>query len=181
MQTKRLFIAAVPETNVLRNHLEAVKHDFEGALFGKWVEPHNLHLTLKFLGDTDVVLIPQIIASLQDLFGENFTPLAFAGLGAFPSVHSPRVLFASLSSGGDILIKLSKDINARLFEIGIPAEKKAFRPHFTLCRPKEFNFHNFSEAIEKYDKFNFGTSPGFSVVLFESQLTKSGPIYTKLQ
>ena len=177
MQTKRLFIGAYIDRDIFEYYMNDIQEDLKGITFGKWVEYDNLHFTLKFLGDTDENIITQIIETLGDELKLHNSPIEFKGLGAFPNLRNPRVLFANMLTKGNILTNLANSIANKLAKFGFAKETKEFKPHLTLQRLKDFNSQGFSDVVESYKETVFGNMDSFTVNIIESKLTKSGPIY----
>ncbi|MFN7170872.1 MAG: RNA 2',3'-cyclic phosphodiesterase [Candidatus Omnitrophota bacterium] len=149
----------------------------------KWVEPKNMHLTLKFLGDTEETKITKIKESLQKISQKaNSFEINFRGLGAFPNLESPRVLWIGIEKGKDKLFELATKIEDELKILGFPKEKRQFSAHLTLGRIRSFKNREKLKTTIK-EKVNFKARNKMylkEIVLFKSQLTPSGPIYTCL-
>lgn len=162
----------------------------------KWVEPENYHLTLKFLGDVAAGDIPVIIDALgRAVAGQPALRLELTGVGAFPDMKRPRVIWYGI--GGDIgaLQSLHQAIDHGLRNLGIPGEKGTYRPHLTLGRVKESgpgqgpgqqtNVPR-SSGLQLVDLVKglapVGTGPVIinEVALYESRLSRFGPTYSKV-
>jgi 2'-5' RNA ligase len=132
-----------------------------------WTKKDNFHLTLKFLGDTNETIIPQIISELANIFGEFPIPFRPTHIGGFPNLKNPRVLWLGLECEG------IEEIAKRGFE----KDDKQFVSHLTLGRIK--SVHDFSKTIQELPQ---PPKEGFftRVVFYKSQLTQSGSIYTPL-
>ncbi len=177
MDTKRLFIGTFIDKDIFKYSYDDIKDDFQNAVFGKWVEIENLHFTFKFLGDVKINEIPAIKEKLSDLTVTYDDNLLFNGLGGFPTLANPRVLFANIIDSNQLLQTINNRIDKRLFQLGYPTEDKPFKPHLTLIRLKEHNKPEFKKAIDKYKDYEFGEMDSFKVVIIESKLTPRGPIY----
>lgn len=147
----------------------------------KWVEPENIHLTLKFLGEVEENKIPKISQILKDISSQAkpFT-IALSGLGAFPGLKYPRVVWIGIAEGKAELSKLAELIEARLVQLKFPKEKKGFSAHFTLGR-----FRSGKNKDVLCQKLNTIQVPELkqeikSITLFKSTLTPKGSIYEKL-
>ena len=177
-QTARLFIA-IPLTEPVKAALLAVSKVMgrqlpDGAV--RWVRREQLHLTLRFLGETAVSQLPALQAQLTQLTSQHhpFT-LQLNGVGAFPNQRKPRVLWADLAGQLDALHALKAGLDERLLGEGWLAEKRPFNPHLTLGRVK----HAEEAAKLNWDiemaRLTFGVT---EVQLVQSELRPSGPIYT---
>jgi len=156
----------------------------------QWVRPDAIHLTLKFLGD-----IPEShIADLQAAVGAALravTPFAIdvAGLGVFPDLRAPRVLWVGLSSGlggGSplgALSQLTAKVEQSVAVLGYPPESRPFNPHLTLARIKE-GAKEVGRALARIGllegKAPLGQFEVRAVALMRSELKPSGSVYTKL-
>jgi 2'-5' RNA ligase len=147
----------------------------------KWVEPDNIHLTLKFLGEikdeqsVDVCNIVKEVAGIHSSF-----ELAVESVGCFGG-RSARVLWVGLGEGNDSLLQLQKDLDEWLASAGWPPESREFSGHLTLCRVKNPKAgFKLAEMIKDYKDFKLGTMSADSVCVYQSQLTPSGPVYTVL-
>ena len=147
----------------------------------KWVRPENIHLTLKFLGETtDAQLLDVCNAVERVTDGENDFHLEIASVGYFGGV-SARVLWVGSGPGSDELCRLQKNIEEQLAQAGWPKEKRSFTGHLTLCRIKNTNAGaKLAQISEKYSDYKLGTISVDSVKVYQSQLTPKGPIYNVL-
>ncbi len=151
----------------------------------KWVEPENMHLTLQFLGNVDAAAVGNITAAIERAAaGARHFPLEVGGLGAFPSLHRLQTVWVGLGGDLDKLTRLQKDISANLTPLGFPPENRPFTPHLTLGRAREFIRPEERAALGKLLEnmpFNVKYTVEVTVVnLMKSQLTRQGPIYTRL-
>lgn len=177
MNTKRLFIGTFIDNKIIVQNYDEIKRTFEKVCKGKWVEERNLHFTYRFIGDLEVNLIDKLKEKLKNYLVDYASSLSFSSLSAFPNVKKPRVLFIKAHCKDDILNKIFRGIDNSLKEFGIESETTPFRPHITLLRIREFKNPEFSQAVQKFEGFEFGKMDYFKVNLIESNLTSSGPIY----
>ena len=177
----RLFtgLPAPPEVQALwADRLSRLKRSGPRA---SWVSPENLHITLKFLGETGPHRLAEIQAALRDS-AASFAPrtLAFEGVGFFPNERKPRVLILRYHRDPSV-IDLFNAVEERLAPLGFSKERRPFEVHLTLARLRQ----PWPPAeVEKVAR-DLGTIPwpGFPVqdmVLYESTLTPAGSIYTPL-
>jgi 2'-5' RNA ligase len=147
----------------------------------KWVEPDNIHLTLKFLGEIKDAKIVDICNIVKNVAGRHSSfELAVESVGCFGG-RSARVLWVGLSKGKESLLQLQKDLEEQLSSAGWPPETREFTGHLTLCRVKNPKAgFKLAALIEDYKDFKLGTMSADSVCVYQSQLTPSGPIYTVL-
>ncbi|MEM2508331.1 MAG: RNA 2',3'-cyclic phosphodiesterase [Candidatus Hadarchaeales archaeon] len=175
----RLFIAVnLPED--LREKLASIQKEFPKVSL-KFVEPENLHLTLKFLGETPTGKIENIKKAISIAVQHSYSfELEVAGLGAFPDLRRSRVIWAGVRKGNQDVINLQRSIDRTLAEHGFPLEKD-FHPHVTLARVKSaVDARQIVEFIREVGSRVFGSFCVKEVDLMQSTLTPRGPIYTKI-
>ncbi|MBI4949904.1 MAG: RNA 2',3'-cyclic phosphodiesterase [Deltaproteobacteria bacterium] len=120
--------------------LEGIKTALDRGWRGiSWVKPASIHLTLKFLGEIDPAKADAIATALE-YASKGIGPfeVKVSGLGAFPNMMNPRVLWAGIG-GNDALKRLSANIEDGLEPLGFEREGRPFTPHLTLCRVKSSN------------------------------------------
>lgn len=152
----------------------------------KWVAPENIHLTLKFLGEVDEKKIEKVNAILEDVAKDkNSFSLRLSSLGAFPKMHSPRVIWAGVAEGDKETKEIAKALEEKIAKLGIPKESRPFSSHITLGRTRSnLNRQNLVENLERLaqefsqDGLEFKAT---KITLFQSTLTPKGPIYTALK
>lgn len=162
-----------------------VKFENEVAKTGadlKLVEPQNIHITLKFLGDVEedqVDKIEQIIKeSLKDI--EPFT-IKLNGTGVFPNENYIKVIWIGIEDG-QIIGKIAGIIDEKLTKLGFKKERRGFSPHLTIGRVKTAkNKHTLIKTIENYRDEDFSVEEVKSIKLMKSDLTPKGPIYTTMR
>ena len=147
----------------------------------KWVEPENIHLTLKFLGEVKEEKIPKIIPAIKESITEiQPFSLEIRNLGAFPSLKYPRVIWAGIEKGKEDLEKLAEGIETAMLKLKFPKEKRGFSSHLTLGRVRsDKNKDNLCQQISQ-TSFPALRQDIASVTLYQSRLTPQGPIYEKL-
>jgi 2'-5' RNA ligase len=182
-ETFRAFIAIdLPESvkSFLSEAQEALK------LYGfrvKWVRPQNIHLTLKFLGNTATADTDKIAEAIT-LAARNcpVVTMAAKGIGVFPDVRRPRVIWAGLIGQLEILANLQQTLDTHLADLGFPRETRAFKSHLTLGRVKgKMASDRMRAAIDKLKEFESESFEINQVILFKSELRPTGAVYTKVQ
>ena len=144
----------------------------------KWVELSNIHLTLKFLGDTDTEIIPKITEKLEEI-ALSFSPtlLQMHSIGIFPHLKRPRVLWIGLDDNQKI-VELANIIDDYMIDLGFEAEKREFKPHITIGRIKFLkNIRLMKDIINQYKDIIFQQVPIQEFILYESILRPQGPMY----
>lgn len=152
---------------------------FGDELWMRPVAPQNIHVTLKFLGDTPPALIPRIRQVLRTLCEPLFAfRVECLGVGVFPDAQKPRIVWAGLDEqGAEVLGLLQKNVERDLGAIGVPQEQRPYRPHVTVGRIKAQRRRSFEELLTRYDGVSFGESVIGDMVLFRSELRSQGPRY----
>ena len=147
----------------------------------KWVNPENIHLTLKFLGEikdeqvVDVCNITGDVASRHKSF-----ELDVESVGHFGG-RSARILWVGTGQNRDKLLQLQQDLEQQLDLAGWPRETRKFSGHLTLCRIRNARAGvKLAQLAREYENFKLGTMPADSISVYQSQLTPKGPIYTVL-
>lgn len=147
----------------------------------RWVKPDNIHLTLKFLGDTEEKSLGKIVeAAKAACAGNGGFALETRGVGVFPDMRAPRVLWVGISDS-DSLTGLQKDIENGLAKLGFSPEKRRFSPHLTLGRFRSSSGkEGLYDKIEEYKYLSLGLIEVKTIFLIKSDLTPSGAEYTKI-
>ena len=151
----------------------------------RWVRPLNIHLTLKFLGDIDSDQVEDITKAIEGA-SSGFGPfhLGINGLGVFPNPNRVQVIWVGLSGNLDKLDRLQRNIDNALDRLGFPADRRPFSPHLTLARVPDHatpvERQSAGRLIESMDFRSRLDFPVASVHLIKSQLTREGPIYSRL-
>jgi 2'-5' RNA ligase len=147
----------------------------------KWVNPENIHLTLKFLGEikdeqvVDVCKITGGVAGRHKSFELNVESVGHFG------GKSPRVLWVGTGQNIDKLLELQEDLEQQLDLAGWPRETRKFSGHLTLCRIRNTRAGiKLAQLAKDYEDFKLGTMAADSVSVYQSQLTPRGPIYAVL-
>lgn len=148
----------------------------------RWVVQENLHFTLKFLGAVEEEKIISIIKAVGRVVrpARPFS-LAAGGIGVFPDIRKPRVLWVGLEAQG--LQTLSQEVEAALEPLGFAQEKRGFKPHLTIGRWRNFTAkaQRLREEIDHWKDQDFGQSTVEEVVIFQSILKPNGAVYSPLQ
>ncbi len=147
----------------------------------KLVEPENIHVTMRFLGNITPSMVEQIYAEMQKV---QFIPfdIRIQGVGAFPDVRYPRVCWAGITEGADQLRDIFSQLEPKLQGLGFAADPKGFSPHLTTARVRSGrNKIELAKFIEENVKFDFGTIRANCLKLKKSDLTPKGPVYSTLK
>ncbi|HKA54275.1 MAG TPA: RNA 2',3'-cyclic phosphodiesterase [Candidatus Binatia bacterium] len=176
----RAFIAVnlaspvIEEIAKVRSALQEAKGDI------RWTRLEGLHLTLKFLGDIERHQVEPILRVMNETMGK-WPPLHILaqGLGAFPNLRRPRVLWAGLSGEG--LRGMSEALETALMPLDFPPEEREFTPHLTLGRVRSLRgWEHVLAVVKEYEQTRFGESRVDQVTLYQSALRPDGAVYSPL-
>ena len=150
----------------------------------RWVPMENMHLTLKFLGDispSNVEMLNQMLRAESDLF--PCFDLHVSGLGAFPSLKRPRVIYVGIQAPA-ALEALQRGIESASRRLGYESEERGFSPHLTIGRVRQnitsAEQQTIRRALEEIKVDALGTARVDSVHLYKSDLKPTGSVYTRL-
>lgn len=165
----------VQELIRIQNELKNVSPDV------KWVEPDNIHLTLKFLGEIQENKIPEIENVIKNIAeGCSKFEVSLFKAGAFPKLDFPKVLWVGIDKNCHVIEEVAKNIEDKLGKIGFPKEERPFSAHLTIGRvrsPK--NKDKLREKILACEVKPLVCVVD-KIVLYRSQLTSGGAVYTKI-
>lgn len=176
----RVFIA-IPLPVDLKAKLVALQQEFRSAgLEAAWVREAGFHLTLKFLGEVDSTQIASIISCMVAT-AQHCHPfsLSLAGVGVFPHESNPRVLWVGARDVTRDLQHLQRTLDARLMQVGFPAETRPFTPHLTLARVKRvIRRGELLATVKAHHETVLGQIDVDQMELIESQLNPTGARYS---
>lgn len=175
----RAFIAVeVPVSQELEDFSRAVK---DTGAFLKMVNLANVHITLKFLGDIDEKLVPEIEEIIKNaVSGIGPFTMKLKGSGAFPNLNRISVIWAGMENA-DALGEIARKIDSGLKPLGFQPEKRKFSPHVTVARVKSSkNKDKLVDIIKQFSNTEFGEVPVKRIILKKSVLTPQGPIYSDI-
>lgn len=187
-ETWRLFVATLLPESILEGLAEFQRNLRTEIPHGvvRWVDPHSIHLTLKFLGDapsTQRTELEEALAAAAS--GHPAFELALADLGCFPNVRRPRVVWVGLSGDLEALHALRDAVEAHIAPLGYPTEDRPFRPHLTLGRVRrEASVSQAAALGAEVARIQQPTARAWqvtSVSLMRSELKPNGAQYTELK
>jgi len=175
---KRLFAAikATPNPEFIDSY-RTLKHDLRKHSI-KWVEEENLHITLKFFGETSEAVIPDICRVMDSVTVDlpDFS-FRYEGLGIFGSNYNPRVIWAGIHPYEEVF-QIIQQLKTKLTTIGFSADRQNPVPHLTLGRIRSLQDHTIFQAVlDSYKNIASAPMMAKKLVLFESILLRSGPEY----
>ena len=146
----------------------------------KAVERENIHLTMRFLGDVREGSLEELKGVVSEV---DFEPIRaeLRGLGAFPSLRRPRVVWVGLTKGADELAEVFRRLESGLLGLGFKPEGRGFSPHITLARVRSGrNRESLAEQVSRNADEEFGEFTVRYIRLKKSVLTPKGPIYSTI-
>lgn len=180
-EVMRTFIAIEIENgDVLRKLIEARDQLLGVGADLKPVEDENIHLTLRFIGEIPAGLVKVLCHEISGVRYHRFQ-MHVRGVGAFPTLSRPRVIWAGVGEGSEDVISLYKLIEPIVRRLGVPAEREEFVPHITLARVKgPRNVDKLVKLLSSMVDTDFGYTEVTAVYVKKSVLTPRGPIYSNL-
>uniref|UniRef100_A0A7J3ZIU9 RNA 2',3'-cyclic phosphodiesterase n=1 Tax=Fervidicoccus fontis TaxID=683846 RepID=A0A7J3ZIU9_9CREN len=177
----RLFVAIDIESPQLIAAIRALKDVVQATgVPQKPVEDENLHLTLAFIGeveDDDVERIREALKKIE----HNVFNIHLKGLGAFPTVNRPRVVWIGVEEGRESLHELHSKVAKALSTARVNLRDSRFEPHLTITRIKgSKNLSNLVRVLTSYEDYDVGWLTVSEFKLKQSILTPKGPIYKTL-
>ncbi|MCB0391369.1 MAG: NADP-dependent isocitrate dehydrogenase [Bdellovibrionales bacterium] len=179
MKSKRLFVGLSLEKNLSAEVLKMIKKvkiSVDKKKWGvKWVPSDNLHITLKFLGETPESKIEDIKQALQKVAEDSHSfKVKLHGLGGFPDENQSRVLWVGVQAKKE-LRQLQLAVEEALADIGFTFKSEEYIPHVTFGRLR--NKHNVKDLISPFVRHKFGQLSVDKIVLYESHIQNYFPIY----
>jgi RNA 2',3'-cyclic 3'-phosphodiesterase len=140
----------------------------------RWIDPGNLHLTLRFIGEITADVAADVDEAMAELRARRFT-LQLAGTGVFGG-NKPHTLWIGVERGPD-LVALHNKIERALVRVGLAPEPRRFAPHVTLARLREPALDKLGEFLAAHALFRAGPLPIDHFSLIASFPTKAGSVY----
>ncbi len=176
----RAFISAdlppFPRIEAFLQELRAASRDL------KLVSGDHLHLTLKFLGDTEEGLVPEIVSAMREASaGVPPLDLRVRGTGAFPTPSHPKVIWIGIE-GAEALGRIAKSLDEHLRALGFEPEQRGWSPHVTLARVRTpRGLERVREILQARASEEFAQVRLEEIRLKRSVLTPQGPEYTSVE
>ena len=147
----------------------------------KLVKPENIHITVRFLGNITPNMVEKIFEEMKKTHFSPFN-VKIHGIGAFPHLRYPRVLWAGITEGADQLRNIFNQLEPRIRSLGFAPDTRGFSPHLTIARVKSGrNKAELIKCINENKNCRFGTVKAECLKLKKSNLTPKGPIYSTLK
>lgn len=178
----RLFLAlelSGQQKHSLHNLQGNLKKNLSGM---RWVRPENMHLTVKYLGDTAEDLLETLELEISEAVSsiEPFS-IKYGKCGVFPSPQKARVIWVGLKEGNAETLNLHEKVENTIVKLGLASERRVYAPHLTLGRVR---YQLSPSAVESIVAENILFETDYAIVdgliLFQSHLTKQGAAYVPL-
>jgi len=180
-RSHRLFVGVPLPPEAVAACTEVVDRVRGGPLGGvpRWVHLANLHLTVRFLGDTPPDLVPDVALAVVDaVAGARAFDVVLAGAGAFPGGRKPRALWLGIATGADRLGALADALDPALEPLGWPRDDRPYRPHLTVARLDSASIADGGAVAEELARAAEAWTTSFRaerVVLYRSHLGGGPP------
>lgn len=182
---KRLFLAIPIKTtdNDFIPLLDGLKRQLAHEKRINWVKPHNIHLTLKFIGDTPNEDIPKIIDAVDEMLKNHKSFIMdFNRTGIFGSRYAPRVLWLGFNDTPQELYDLEDDTLSTFDKLGYLRDRQNFVPHITLGRIKELcEKQYFQKIVSGIEQKSYIKQEVNEIILFQSMLRPEGAVYREIK
>jgi RNA 2',3'-cyclic 3'-phosphodiesterase len=147
----------------------------------KLVEPKNIHVTVRFLGPIAPEMVEKVYAAMKNV---KFAPfnIVLQGLGVFPTVNYPRVVWAGITLGAKELKSIFEQLEPQIHDLGFAPDPNGFSPHLTIARVRSgANKQRLVDMVQRQENYEFGNIRADCLRLKRSQLSPKGPAYTTLK
>jgi 2'-5' RNA ligase len=149
----------------------------------KWVEPDNLHVTLLFLGEVEMLEVPALCQAVADAVAKQsaFT-MSVEKVGCFPNSRRPRILWAGVGEGVQEVVAVHDAVELPLLDLGCyRREERRYSPHITLGRVRgDHRPDKLTVVLAKQASWVGGTVQVREIHVMSSELTSQGPVYSVL-
>ena len=150
----------------------------------RWLQPENLHVTMKFFGDVEEeLLLGDISKEIEKVTAAaRSTTLECQGLGVFPNWKYPRIIWAGFIGDTEPVLELKSKIDSALAGFPLKPDQRQFRLHLTIGRAKEIKgTSQLVQLINGLGPISFGKVKIDHLTIYKSVLTREGSIYTALR
>jgi 2'-5' RNA ligase len=181
MERARLFLAFDLDGPVLDRLVETAGRLKRSLPHARWCSRDALHMTVKFFGTIPLTSTVAIAAAVRRVVAARApVECEMRGMGGFPALDAPRVLWAGVGAGAPAVCALADEFLMELELEGFGAEDRKFVPHVTLARfgKRDRGVRDtLAAALPGHETMSFGTSMIEHAVLYSSELTPRGPVY----
>jgi RNA 2',3'-cyclic 3'-phosphodiesterase len=178
----RTFIA-IPLPDECRTMLEQMQQELRAcAADVRWVAIPSIHLTLKFLGEVNPEIIPELAGALEHIAQSHDSfALRLSGLGCFPNQKNPRVIWCGIEGGIESLSRLQQHVETACLQFGFARESREFHPHLTLGRVNgKRNLQALLDCIKMSSDLESGFRTNYFTI-YKSTLKPQGAVHTAVK
>ncbi|MEX2119755.1 MAG: RNA 2',3'-cyclic phosphodiesterase [Pirellulales bacterium] len=182
-RTLRTFVAVEASSEVRSRAAQLIERLGRTAAKVKWVEPHNMHFTLKFLGDVELLDVPRVCQAVAGaVAGLPAFEVVAHGAGAFPGAERPRTVWLGVDQGAEAMVDLHAAVESGLLLLGFRCEQRRFRPHLTIGRVRGAPqpAAELGRLVSQEADFTGGVTSVDEVLVLSSELGRDGPSYEVL-
>ncbi|MCD6324455.1 MAG: RNA 2',3'-cyclic phosphodiesterase [Desulfurococcales archaeon] len=176
----RIFTAVEIENRETLSRIIEFKNKLTACFRGRGLKPvedENIHITLRFIGEVNDSALPDIERCVKKVSTYAPFEISVKGVGAFPNVSRPRVIWVGIEEGGELLKALRQAMEPCLRPYAKP-DRTSFVPHITVGRVKGRPDPGcLKQLLEEFEGTVFGRSSVTEVKLKRSFLRPTGPIY----
>ena len=178
----RSFIAFDMHNDTILTKLAAVqKLLVETGADLKIVAPQNINITIRFLGNVSPGMVEKVFEAMKKVEFKPFT-VQLCGLGVFPSLNYPRVVWAGMTQGAEQLKSVASQLEPHIQALGFPKDNYGFSPHLTIARVRSSKSKQLlADFVTKKENYDFGTINADCLRLKRSELSPKGPTYSTLK
>jgi 2'-5' RNA ligase len=171
----RVFIAVEISNEIILKRIETFQENLE--INAKPTRINQIHFTLQFLGEIDEKKCKKVKDVLKKISFPQFE-LFLKGVGGFPNLNNPRVIWIGTDKGGQKLSQIAREIGMKLTTLGFKEDRK-FKPHLTVFRIKK-KIGDISSLMQEYETVEFGSETVSKIKLKKSVLSPEGSEYSDL-
>jgi 2'-5' RNA ligase len=171
----RVFIAVEISNEIILKRIETFQENLE--INAKPTRINQIHFTLQFLGEIDEKKCEKVKDVLKKISFPQFE-LFLKGVGGFPNLNNPRVIWIGTDKGGQKLSQIAREIGMKLTTLGFKEDRK-FKPHLTVFRIKK-KIGDISSLMQEYETAEFGSEIVSKIKLKKSVLSPDGSEYSDL-
>jgi 2'-5' RNA ligase len=147
----------------------------------KLVEPSNIHVTIRFLGPINPDMVEKVYSAMKNVKFAPFT-IRLSGLGVFPTLNYPRVVWAGITDGAKELTSIFEQLEPQIHDLGFAPDPNGFSAHLTIARVRSgANKQRLVDLVQRQENYDFGVIKANCLRLKKSQLSPKGPTYTTLK
>lgn len=178
----RSFVAFdIDNESVLRRMTNVQNILVKSAADLKPVEPKNIHITVRFLGNITTETVEKVFDGMKRVQFTAFN-VKVHGVGVFPNLNYPRVAWAGITDGADQLRSIFAQLEPHLHGLGFAPDPKGFSPHLTIARVRSGrNKTELARYVTENEDYDFGIVRASCLRLKSSDLTPQGPVYSTLR